>query len=479
MTTPPTTRIPPQSVAAEQALLGAILAHGESADYAVGAVRVSDFYREAHGAIYDAIIDLRKRREPVDIVTVSEQLRADGKLDAVGGARYLAELAYNVPSSAGIQGYARIVTGAAKQRALIRWADSLANAAYAANPGTADELTDAALGELLEISARGTTEKDPRRIGDVMADVFRDIEKRAAGGTEGFYLRMPWPDLRNVVRPAVAGDLIVIGARPGMGKTAFALNMAMAWGTQGHAGIIASLEMTDDGLANRALISGGRATADDLADLEDGQSHNTEDVLRALAESLGAAHAAPVHIDDCGLSVAQLRTRIRRLKARGENIQWAVVDYIQLVKGDVARGRSRAEEVGRIAYDLKRLAKEEGIAVVALSQLSRAVESHDSQSRSRRPNLSHFKESGDVEAAADLALALYRPSVYGEAECERARFPTGPAFSGLTGVLVLKQRRGISAGFAVLSFEGNKYRFRGIDDTERQAIKSTGGGKRR
>jgi replicative DNA helicase len=452
-----------------------------AAEYACGALTPADFYHTAHGTIFAAMQGLSAQKHAVDLVTVGDALRAAGKLDAVGGLLHLTELATNSPGGFAVATYATAILGASRLRALILTCDRMTNAAYTSPHTDAQAVLERAEQEVIALATRGEAANEVEAIGPIMIRALAEAEKRSKGEEDGARpLRMPWERARRALRPFLPGELIVVGARPRMGKTALAGNLLTEWAKQGHGCYFASMEMPRGHIGSRVMLGESNVPQGDLDRLEDGQLDEIEaaDKLAALARGVGRAYDLPLYIGDrAAQSVSQVAAQIRRLNARGCPIRVAVVDYIQLARGEASRRGSRADEVSRLAADLKGLAKDEGITVIALSQLSRQVEAHDGRSSTRRPSLAHFKESGGIEEAADCAMALYRPSEYGDAECRAAGRPEGEAYKGITELIVLKQRKGQGFSTAVLAYDGPLYTFRDLRAGEESAVLSAKRGR--
>jgi replicative DNA helicase len=416
-------RVPPQSLEAEQSVLGGILLENTALDRVVGLLGPEDFYREAHRRIFRAMLELAERNEPVDLVTLAEALRVRGELAEVGGGAYLAELAERVPTAANVVTYARIVRDRSILRGLIAAATDIATRGYDA-PADVGALLDDAERRIFAIADR---EVRPAfvRIENVLTDTIKLIErlyeqKQAVTGVPtGF------TDLDRLTAGLQPSDLIIIAGRPSMGKTAFALNIAAHAAMHAGCGVaIFSLEMSKEQLAMRLLCAEAQV---DLARVRTG--HLTDREFPRLAMAAGRLAEAPIYIDDTpALSVLELRAKARRLKREPRaRLGLIVVDYLQLMRS--AEGKdSREQEISEISRSLKALAKELDVPVIALSQLNRQVENRNPP----KPRLADLRESGAIEQDADVIAFIYRDEVYNEDSDKK----------NIAEIIVAKQRNG-------------------------------------
>ncbi len=416
-------RVPPQSLDAEQSVLGGILLDNTALDRLAEVLRPDDFYREAHRKIFRGTQRLSDRSEAVDLITLSEELRARGELADVGGAAYLAELAERVPTAANILQYARIVREKAILRSLITTATAIAARAYEPSHDV-KELVERAEQEVFAISDR---EVRPAfvRIDSLLHDAFKKIdtlhEHRSAvtGVATGF------TDLDKLTAGLQPSDLVIIGGRPSMGKTAFCLNIAEHAALRADSGVaVFSLEMSKEQLAMRMLCSEARV---DLSKVRTGHLNDRE--FRELAEAAARLSYAPVYVDDSpAMSVSELRAKARRLHRDPQaKLKLVIVDYLQLMRSSEGKD-SREQEISEISRSLKALAKELHVPVVALSQLNRQVESRDRG----KPRLADLRESGAIEQDADVIMFIYREEVYVEDSDKQ----------GVAEIIVAKQRNG-------------------------------------
>lgn len=413
-------KIPPQQIEAEQSLLGGILIDSDGLPTVLEILKGDEFYRDAHGIIFRAFQDLFERNEPIDLVTVAEYLASNNQLEAVGGATYLASLAQMVPSSANVGSYARIVNEKALLRRLIQTANEITSWAYAGGRSV-DQILDSAESAIFAI-----TEKSLRSTYHPLKDVL----KRTVETIENFHeyqgisgVPSHFSDLDKMTAGFQRSDLIIIAARPSMGKTAFALNVARnaALDSQIPVGFF-SLEMSKEQLAMRLLCSEARVDSQKIRSGFLSAQEGTKMIMAATSFS-----EAPVFIDDTpAISALELRAKARRMMA-DRGLGMIVVDYLQLMQGRLSSER-REQEISEISRSLKALAKELFIPVIALSQLNRKVEErHD-----KRPQLSDLRESGAIEQDADVILFLYRDEMYNKESNEQ----------GVAEVIIGKQRNG-------------------------------------
>jgi len=397
----PLGRVMPHSLEAEQSVLGAMIIDKECIAAVTESIKSEDFYSENHREIFEAVLDLFNRNEPVDLITVSEQLKVRGTMEAVGGLEYLTELVTLVPTTANVKYYTKIVEEKSILRKLIRAAVDIANQSYEA----ADEVSyimDNAEKQIFDILQKRNTQGFVP-IKDVLIESFDKLEelyknkRKIVGVPTGFV------DLDMKTAGLHPSDLILIAARPAMGKTSFALNIAQYAAIHANVPVaIFSLEMSKEQLVNRILWSEA---------LIDSQKMRTgelqDDDWPKLARVIGPLSEAPIYIDDTpGLSVVEMRAKCRRLKLE-KNLGLIVIDYLQLMQGR-GKSESRQQEISEISRSLKILAKELNVPIITLSQLSRAPE----QRSDHRPILSDLRESGAIEQDADIVMFLYRDDYY-------------------------------------------------------------------
>ncbi len=435
-------RVPPQAIDAEKSVLGAILLSREAIGRVLEILDAESFYLDAHRKIYEVAIDLYDRNEPVDILTLSEELkrhpseapRAGGDenapknwLDEIGGAYYLTELAESVPTAANVEHYAKIVLEKALLRQLITVAAEITEDSYRADENVFD-IIDRSEQRIFALSER-RLRKGFVPLDNVLHETFEEIDelhKRESGVTG---VPTGFDQLDALTSGFQRSDLIIIAGRPSMGKTAFSLNIARNAALDHGVPVgIFSLEMANYQLAMRMLCAEARV---DSHLLRTGRLAD-EDFMK-LGMVVGNLARAPIYIDDTpGLSLLELRAKARRLKS-DKGLGMLIIDYLQLIQGP--RGaESRQQEISAISRSLKALAKELNIPVVALSQLSRAVES---RSGDKRPMLSDLRESGAIEQDADVVIFIYRPERYGEKVDKE-----GNSLEGIAEIIIGKQRNG-------------------------------------
>ena len=421
-------RMPPQALDAEMAVLGSMLLSKEAVTKCMELLEPEAFYKTAHQKIYQAIVNLDARGEvEVDYLTVSEELKRMGVLEEVGGAYYLTELTNRVPSAASVEYYARIVLEKSLLRKLIHVSGEIAHMAYEARED-ATQLIDAAEQKVFQLSEnrlrRGFSPIRPVVVRTF--EVIEDYHHRkgvVTGVPTGFH------ELDQLTSGFQNSDLIILAARPSMGKTAFCLNIARNVAVQSKIPVgIFSLEMSSTQLAMRLLCAEAMV---DAHKVRTGRLPESE--WQKLSRNVGRLVEAPIFIDDsAALNVLEIRAKARRLKAE-HDIGLLVIDYLQLIRGP-RNAESRQIEISMISQSLKALAKELDIPVLALSQLSRAVEARGGD---RRPILSDLRESGAIEQDADVVMFIYRPEAYAS-----KTNPVPPEYQGIAEIIVAKQRNG-------------------------------------
>ena len=434
----------PHNLEAEQSVLGAILIHNAAFNVAAELVDSVDFFRDAHRRVFDKMVDLNERGQAIDLVTLKDELARSGDLDDAGGAAYIAALADGVPRSTNVEHYARIVKEKATLRSLIRSADRILAMAYQGEEES-DTLLDRAEQEIFSI-AEGRIHTGFVPLSDLVQGSFTAIEQLQEH--KGLVTGVPsgFVDIDNITSGFQPADLIIIAARPSMGKTSFVLNVAQHVGIKTDRAVgFFSLEMSKEQLFMRMLTAEGEVDSHRFR----GGFLSERDYGR-LSTALGRLSDARVFIDDtAGLGVLEMRAKARRLKAE-HGLDLLVVDYLQLMQG---RGRfeNRTQEIASISRALKGLAKELNVPVLALSQLSRAPESRSD----RRPQLSDLRESGALEQDADVVMFIFREEQYD---------PT-PENENLAEVIVGKQRNG-PTGTVKLAFLKQYTRFANLSPSQ-------------
>ena len=414
-------KIPPHDIDAEQAVLGSMLTDKDAVNAAIETLKDDAFYREDNRAIYQAIVNLYSKSEPIDIITLKDELESMDKFEQVGGFEYLASLPDKVPTTANVQKYIKIVEEKSILRNLIKTANEIIELGY--DPAEdVEDIMDGAEKKIFDIM-QSKNQKGYTPIKDVLVESFTKLEElynrkqHITGVPTGF------SELDYKTAGLHGSELILVAARPAMGKTAFALNLATNAALRGNAPVaIFSLEMSKDQLVNRILCSEAMVDSNKVRTGKLG-----EDDWVKLAGAIGPLSEAEMYIDDTpGISVMEIRTKCRKLKME-KNIGLVVIDYLQLVQGN-KRTASREQEISEISRSLKILAKEINVPVIALSQLSRAVE----QRPDHRPMLSDLRESGAIEQDADIVMFLYRDDYYNK-ESEK---------KDIAEVIIAKQRGG-------------------------------------
>ena len=433
-------KIPPHSIEGEQSVLGAMLLDKEAITAASDRLRGEDFYKEAHREIYEAIMDVYNKDEPVDLITLSDELKKRGTLESIGGTVYLADLSEAVTTTANIKYYLDIVEEKSVLRKLIKASDDIISMGYKAD----DELNsiiEAAEKKIFDITQRRSSEGFAI-IKDVLLDNFTKIEEmsKKKGGITG--LESGFTDLDNLTAGLHKSDLLLIAARPAMGKTTFGINMAQNVALKGHSVAIFSLEMSKEQLVQRMLSTQSHV---ELGKIINGTL--SEDDWPKLINAMGPLSKAKVFIDDTpGISMMEMKAKCRKLKIE-QGLDLVLVDYLQLMSGD-GKIESRQQEISAISRGLKGLAKEMDCPVIALSQLSRAPELRSDH----RPILSDLRESGAIEQDADIVMFLYRDEYYDE-ESEK---------KGIGEVIIAKHRSG-PTGSIDLVFMGQYTKFANLE----------------
>ena len=415
-------KIPPHDIEAEQAVIGSMLTDSDAVMAAVEKLREDSFYREDNKLIFEAIVNLYNRSEPVDLVTVKDELSSMGNFEKVGGFEYLASLPDKVPTTANVQKYIKIVEEKSILRRLIKTANEIIELGYSPTEDVED-IMEGAEKKIFDIMQSKNT-KSYTPIKDVLVESFTNLEKlynqkqHVTGVPTQFY------DLDDKTAGLHGSELILVAARPAMGKTAFALNIATNAALRANVPVaIFSLEMSKDQLVNRMLCSEAMVDSNKVR-----TGKLDEEDWTKLAEAIGPLSEAGVYIDDTpGISVMEIRTKCRKLKME-KNIGLVVIDYLQLISGSNKRNGSREQEISEISRSLKVLAKELNVPVIALSQLSRAVEQRDDH----RPMLSDLRESGAIEQDADIVMFLYRDDYYNKDTDKK----------GIAEIIIAKQRNG-------------------------------------
>ncbi len=444
-------RMPPQAIDLEEAVLGAIMIERDAVIAVLDILKPESFYTEAHQKIYKTIVKISMEEKPIDILTVTEQLRKEGELEVVGGAAYITQLTSRVASAAHLDFHARIVAQKYIQRELIRVSTEIQARAFD-DSNDVDELLDFSEQQLFEI-AEGNIKKEMAPINTLIKEAIHQIEEASkredalSGVPSGF------TKLDRMTSGWQKSDLVIIAARPSMGKTAFVLSMARNMAIDHNQTVaLFSLEMASIQLVNRLIVAETQLPSERIRNgrLERWEWEQLDYKIKSLVE-------APIFIDDTpAISIFELRAKCRRLKNL-HDVKIIIIDYLQLMTGPPELKGSREQEVSAISRSLKGIAKELNVPIIALSQLNRSVEM---RSGSKRPQLSDLRESGAIEQDADLVLFIHRPEKYGIQQDEE-----GNSLRGLAEILVAKHRNG-AIGDVILKFKEEYAKFSDLEEVE-------------
>lgn len=441
---PKDARIPPQNVDAETSLIGGILIDTDAIVKVADTVSPEDFYDEKHGIIYSAIQGLYEKHSPIDVLTVADALRASGSLDTVGGAAYLTELSNDVPTAAHVEQYASIVSQKAIRRRLIKASQDITSYGYDESKSLQELISDAEA-SLFDVSQKHI-KQDIVNLESILSDSFERLDElhKDKGKIRG--IPTGFKDLDGILAGFQRSDLIILAARPSMGKTALALNLAHNVATKaGESVLLFSLEMSKEQLVDRmlAMESGVDAWALRTGNLSDQD-------FEKISHAMGTLSEAQIYIDDTpGITVSDMRTKARR-ESHKHPLGLIIVDYLQLMSGGsrFSGDSNRVQEITEISRGLKGLARELNVPMIALSQLSRTVETRHPQI----PQLSDLRESGSIEQDADVVAFIYREDYYNN-ESER---------QNITDIFIKKHRNGPVGGIE-LYFDREKQRFRSLE----------------
>lgn len=442
--------VPPQDIEAEQAVLGAIFLDAEALVEAMAQIEPQDFYRRAHQIVFRSMIALNDRNENIDIITLKSQIESENTLEDVGGISYLTELSQVTPTASGVAHYAKIVKDKSTLRELIQAATKIVKEGYS-QEGSVEEIVEAAEKGILNVSEKRNS-TGFQAISDVLNSTMEHIDRLSQQNEDITGLPTGYPELDKMTAGLQPEELIILAARPAVGKTAFALNIAQNIGTRTDRSVaIFSLEMGAESLVNRMLCAEGTIEA---SHLRTGQL--TEQEWHNLIMAMGSLSNTSIFIDDTpGIKVSEIRARCRRLAQEKGNLGLILIDYLQLIEGS---GReSRQQEVSEISRQLKKLAKELKVPVIALSQLSRSVE----QRQDKRPVLSDIRESGSIEQDADIVAFLYREDYYQRQGTEEDKNEEEQAVNDVIEVIIEKNRSG-ARGTVELLFKKEYNKFASI-----------------
>lgn len=445
--------VPPQNIEAEASLLGAILIDSDAIVKVADIVRADDFYDERHARIYEATMQLYEKHSPIDVLTLSDQLRSTGMIDIVGGAGYLSELTNFVPTAAHADRYAEIIAQKAMRRRLIKASQSIADLGYD-EAQSLQELIENAETSLFNVSQQHI-KQDISSIELILSSSFDRLDDlhKDKGKLRG--VPTGYKDLDNVLAGLQPSDLVILAARPSMGKTAFALNLAHNVAIKANMPVlIFSLEMSKEQLVDRMLAAEAGVNAWNLR-----TGNLSDDDFEKIGHAMGTLSEAQILIDDSpGITVSDMRTKARRESHR-RPLGLIIVDYLQLMSGGSRFGgeSNRVQEISEISRGLKGIARELNVPVLALSQLSRSVESRSPQI----PQLADLRESGSIEQDADVVAFIYREEYYNP-ETEN---------KNIASILIKKHRNGPTDNVD-LYFDREKQRFRSLDSKRNQPFSS-------
>ena len=441
-------KIPPHDIEAEQAILGSMLTDKDAVISAIEVLKEDMFYRDDNKTIYSAILSLYAKAEPIDIITVKAELVSIGMFEKVGGLEYLVALPEKVPTTANVEKYIRIVEEKAMLRSLIKYANEMVALGYDETEEV-DSIMEIAEKKIFDLSQK-KNQRGYTSIKDVLVESFAELERLY--NQKGAITGVPtgFADLDSRTSGFHKSDLVIIAARPAMGKSAFAINIATNAALQANVPVIIfNLEMSKEQVGNRILCSEAMV---DSNKVRTGKIEEEEWVK--LATASGRLSEAPIYIDDTpGITVTEIRAKCRKLKME-KGIGLVVIDYLQLVQGSGKKNSSREQEISEISRSLKILAKELEVPVIALSQLSRAAEQ---RKEDHRPMLSDLRESGALEQDADIVIFLYRDDYYNE-NSEKKN----------VAEVILAKHRGGSTGTVELAWLGNYTKFANLDTHRRE-----------
>jgi len=435
-------KIPPQNIDAEKSLLGAVLIDEETLADISEHVTTKDFYEKRHSIIYGGMMRLYEKNNPVDLLTLTDELKRKKELDTIGGSAYLTELTNYVPTSAHAEAYAELVAQKAIRRRLIKASGEISELGFNEDT-TTQELLERAEAELFSVSDQ-SLKQDLASIESILTESFDRMEElhRNKGALRG--VRTGYQDLDNMTAGLQRSDLIILAARPAMGKTTLVTNLAYNIATMAKQSVLFfSLEMSKEQLVDRMLAD---ASGVDAWNIRTGNL--SDDDFGKLSEAMGELAEAPIFIDDTpGMTILEMRTKARRANHE-QPLGLIIIDYLQLMQGSGRDHGNRVQEVSEISRGLKLIARELNVPVVALSQLSRSVESRSPQI----PQLADLRESGSIEQDADIVMFIYREAYYNP-ETER---------ENITDLIIAKHRNG-PTGKVELYFHPERLRFMSLD----------------
>ncbi len=441
-------KLPPQNIEAEMSVLGSLMLDKEAIIKIANLIRLGDFYRDDHNLIYEAILELYEKNEPIDVLSLANRLEEKKQLEKVGGSSYLASLVNSVPSSSNIVHYAKVVQKKSTLRKLIEAASEILELGYQESEDV-EKMLDIAEQKLFAVSQK-YIKQDFIPIKSILEAAFNRIDELHKGDHSLRGIPSGFPDMDKVLAGFQKSDLVILAARPSIGKTTLALDLARSVASKEKIPVgIFSLEMSADQLVDRMLAA---ESGVDLWRLRTGRlkTSDGDDDFQRIGEAMGILSEAPIYIEDTGsANVMEMRTMARRLQSE-HNVGLIIIDYLQLMEGRNGR-ESRVNEISEISRALKQLAREINIPVIALSQLSRAVEARSPQI----PKLSDLRESGSIEQDADVVMFLYR---------EDREKPDTPN-KNIVEVHIAKHRNGPIGKFS-LYFNENSTTFKSLENTQ-------------
>ena len=421
-------KLPPQAIDLEEAVLGAIMLEKDAILQVIDILKPESFYKDEHQKVFQAIVDLTSANKAIDLLTVTEELRKKKQLYEIGGPVYITQLTLRVASAAHVEFHARIVAQKHIQRELIRVSSEIQTRAFDESTDV-DDLLDFSEAELFNI-AQGNIKKESQKVNVLIKEAIMQMEEASKRADSLIGIPSGFTKLDRMTNGWQNSDLVIIAARPSMGKTAFVLSMARNMAVEHNRAVaIFSLEMASLQLVNRLIVSETELPSNRIRNgkLADFEWEQLDYKIKRLVE-------APIYIDDTpAISIFELRAKCRRMK-RQHNVEIIIIDYLQLMSGTSDNRGSREQEVSTISRALKSIAKELDIPIIALSQLNRAVEI---RAGNKRPQLSDLRESGSIEQDADMVLFIHRPEIYGFTEDEN-----GNSLRGIAEIILAKHRNG-------------------------------------
>lgn len=436
-------KVPPQDLDAEKSLIGAVLIDDEVLADITEHVKADDFYDKRHGVIFGAIMRLYEKHRPVDLLTLTDELKRKKELETIGGSAYLTELTTYVPTAAHSAAYAEMVAQKAVRRRLIRASSEISEMGFDEET-TTQELLEKAEAELFSVSDQ-SLKQDVTSLESILTESFDRLEELHKNKGQLRGIRTGYRDLDNMTAGLQRSDLFILAARPAMGKTTLVTNLAYNVATIAKQPVLFfSLEMSKEQLVDRMLAD---ASGVDAWNIRTGNL--SDDDFSKLSEAMGEMAEAPIFIDDTpGLTVLEMRTKARRINHE-QPLGLIIVDYLQLMQGSGRSDGNRVQEVSEISRGLKLIARELNVPLIALSQLSRSVENRPD----KKPQLADLRESGSIEQDADIVTFIFRPGYYE---------PDNPEYDNITELIIAKHRNG-PVGKVDLYFHPERLRFMSLD----------------